>query len=168
LSGRRALATAFPWLIATSVFLALAGCGRSGERSEQGAAAPTGKSSEFKEEGEPVEEKGQEAARINRDRELLSLVEAKKREEAAEANAKHKEAQAAARAKQRERAALKKTKEREAKVKQQEATLAAKAKRQREAARRERELKHAEQVKRSEQEEQASGAPAATPTTPAG
>jgi hypothetical protein len=174
LRGRRARAKAVPWLIATVAFLALAGCGASSERGEKGAAVPAGKSSEFKEEGEPVEEKGQEAARISKDKELLTLVEAKGREEAAEANAKRKEAAAAARVKKRERVAAKKVKEREAKIKTQEATLAAQAKRQREAARREREVKqHEEQVKK-QHEEQASTAPtngqqpAPTSTTPAG
>jgi hypothetical protein len=124
----RILAIALAGLLAC-VF---AGCG-------SGSSSPPAPSGEAIERNEDAEQAKQEAAELAHDRELLSTVEGKQREEDATVNARRKEQAAATRAKKRIEAAEKEAKAKEqaaeAAIKRREAALKAKIKEQEEAAR---------------------------------
>ncbi len=109
--GRRISRAMRSCLIAACIGGTIVGCGSSNQSGAGGHVEP---SAEGVERSEEAEQKKAEAAEIVKDRELLSTVEGKKREETAEANAKHKEAVAAAKAKKREQAAEKAVKKKEA------------------------------------------------------
>lgn len=134
MKGRKVLRTALPWLILVGGSGAIAGCGGS---STNGPKAPEPSAAQI-ERSEEVAQKGQEAAELNKERELLSTIEAKKQEEVAEAKAKKIEAEATKKAKKKEAAATKKAKQKEkaaeANAKKIEETAKAEAKKLKEAS----------------------------------
>jgi hypothetical protein len=119
--------------VALAGALFTAGCGAAATGAKQGE-----QSAAQLERSEEAALKKQEVAEIAQDHEVLSAIEGKKREEAAERNARHTEAAAAARAKKKEEAAAKKVKheeeEAEANARKREQAVKAEAKKQREAA----------------------------------
>jgi hypothetical protein len=141
LTAHRALRTTLVCLVAIAGCAVLAACGagagHGGKVAQQSAAEI--------ERTEAAAAKKQEAAEITEDRELLSGIESKKREEVAEERAKRTEAIAAAKAKKKEQAAAKAAKLKEelaeANIKKGEraAQAKAKAKAKREASRKKKE-----------------------------
>ncbi len=159
--SRAAVRAALAFLVAIGIGVPLGGCG--GASSTTSSPAAGGRSEEGTEES--AAEKQEEAAEVNKNRELLSLLEAKKREEAAEAKAKTTEREAAKKAKKREQKAEREAKKREAaavaKAKKQEEELKAAARKQREAVTK----REAEVKKQQEAEHAATTTPTTTLTT---
>jgi hypothetical protein len=105
-AGTRRVAGSLALAVLTSGVLA--GCSGTAKKSTTGEFSP-----QAVEKEEVAAIKGEESAEYQKDRELLSVLEAKKREEAAEASARHTLATANAKAKRRELAAEKAAKRRE-------------------------------------------------------
>src|ERR1700693_4529128 len=79
--SRAAVRAALAFLVAIGIAGPLSGCGETSSKNPSSEAS--GQSEEGNQAG--AAEKQEEAAEVNKNRELLSLLESKKREEAAEA-----------------------------------------------------------------------------------
>jgi colicin import membrane protein len=120
---RRTFARAFACLLAVLAVGGLTAC--SSGSGSSGKPTPAGSGEEASEHAEESAQKREEQAEIDRNRELLSQIEASKREQASEAASKRRERAAEQKAKKREEAsslaATKVEQEAEAKVKKREA-----------------------------------------------
>jgi hypothetical protein len=141
---RTAIRVILPCTLALVCAGAAAGCGGSSASGSSNLTEPTGEAA-VEQRNEEAAHKKEETEETNKNRELLSEVEAKKREESAEEKAKTAEATAEARAKKREHAAAAEAKKKvaaaEANAKKREEAVKAEVKKKEEASKKSTEVK---------------------------